>query len=97
VKLGRLFGRIGFVVGFLGPLSFYASPPSWLTYESHLLCPYCPYIDLIFAEWSDWVLLGLKVGLLCGLILAFIGFVIGYLISKLKDSARLAGTEQRGP
>jgi hypothetical protein len=85
MKLGRLIGRIGFVVGFVGPLLFYGSPASWVTYESHLLCPYCPIIDIMFADWVDWLLVGLKTGLLCGLLLALVGFSIGYAVSKVKS------------
>jgi hypothetical protein len=77
LKLGRLIGRIGFVVGFVGPLLFYGSPPSWLTYESHLLCFYCPYIDPAFATRTDWILIGLRLGLFCGLLMAAVGFGIG--------------------
>jgi len=86
MKLGKKIGRIGFVIGFRGPLLFYASPRSLFTYESHLVCPWCPYVDIPFATRIAWVQLGLWVGLLSGLSLAFIGLGIGCAVSRLVRS-----------
>ena len=77
MKLGKTLGRLGFVIGFVGPLFFYASPVSWPTYESHLLCPWCPYVDIWSNNWLDWTELGLTTGLASGLLLALVGFCTG--------------------
>jgi len=58
VKLGKLFGRIGFVFGFIGPILFYS-----VHFESHTACP-SPYITVPFAH----PLLRLETGLKFGLI-----------------------------
>lgn len=84
MKLGKTLGRIGFIIGFLGPVLFYASPPTLFTYESHVVCPLCPYVDIAFATRLTWIEVGLEVGLLFGLVSALVGFVIGYLISKVR-------------
>jgi hypothetical protein len=86
VKLGRLLGRIGFCIGFIGPLLFYASPPSLFAYESHVLCPDCPYVEVAFNTPMDWALRGLEAGLVRGLVFAVAGFVIGYVISRVRGS-----------
>jgi hypothetical protein len=82
VKLGKLFGRIGFVIGFVGPVLFYAVP---CTFESHIACPLCPFIDAPFMRPLDWLEIGLKVGLFQGLIFALLGFAIGYFIFRIKQ------------
>jgi hypothetical protein len=81
VKLGKLFGRIGFVIGFAGPVSFYAVP---YTFESYIACPLCPYVDASFMRPLDWLEIGLKVGLFQSLIFALLGFAIGYSIFRVK-------------
>lgn len=87
MKLGSKIGRIGFVIGFLGPLFFYASPNSFFAYESRLLCPWCPYIDMFGATRLTWIQLGLEFGLISGLSLALIGFSIGFGVSKFVHSS----------
>jgi hypothetical protein len=82
-KLGKRLGRIGFVVGFIGPVLFYASPPSFFAFESHLLCPWCPIVDIFFANSLTYLEVGLTTGLFSGLLLAFAGFGIGYAISGI--------------
>jgi len=74
VKLGKRLGRIGFVIGFLGPLLFYASPPAWPTCGSGIVCPWCPYVDVIFATKYTWLEVALGVGLISGLLFAVGGF-----------------------
>lgn len=83
--MAKTLGRIGLVVGFLGPVLFYLSPYSFPTFESHLLCPACPYVST-FATRADWVEMALKFGLFCGVLYALIGFAIGYAISKVRAS-----------
>jgi hypothetical protein len=83
MKLGKKFGRIGFVIGFAGPFLFYASLPRFSPYESHFICPWCSYVDIAFANTLTWVGVGLRVGLFCGLLLAFVGFSIGYMSTRL--------------
>jgi hypothetical protein len=83
MKLGKLIGRIGFVVGFLGPVLFYSSPFRVL-YESHVVCPVCPYLEIPFATKLTWVGVGLWLGLVFGLVYAPIGFGIGWSIFKLR-------------
>ena len=77
MKLAKRFGRTGFVVGFVGPFLFYASPFSWFSFESHFVCPWCPYIDVMHPNWLTWVQLGLTVGLVSGLLFALVGFPVG--------------------
>jgi hypothetical protein len=84
VRLGKRFGRVGFVVGFIGPLMFYLVP---YPFKSRLGCPLCPYIEVPFAHPLLWLQIGLELGLVQGLIFAILGFAIGYLISKIKQSA----------
>jgi hypothetical protein len=91
MKLGKLVGRIGFVFGFLGPLLFYSSPYTFL-YESHAVCPVCPYIDIPFAAKMTWIEVGLTLGLFCGLAYALIGFAIGWSISKFRGRCRRRDT-----
>ena len=81
MNLGKKLGRIGFVIGCTGPFLFYASPFSWFSFESHFVCPWCPYIDVIDANWLTWLLLGLTVGFGSGLLLALIGFCTGYIVT----------------
>jgi hypothetical protein len=87
MRLAKRLGRSGFLIGFLPPFLFYASPPSFFTWESHWVCPLCPYIDMFFATRIAYVQLGLTIGLVCGLLLALTGFAIGYVISRLRHSA----------
>src|SRR5437762_9681653 len=57
MKLGKIIGRIGFAFGLLGPLLFYSSPYP-LLYESRVVCPACPYIDIAFATKMTWIEVG---------------------------------------
>jgi hypothetical protein len=83
VKLGKRFGRIGFVIGFIGPVLFYSVP---YTFEWHIFCPLCPYIDVAFAHPLLWHEIGLRLGLLQGLVFALLGFVLGLLISTRQSA-----------
>ncbi len=92
MNLAKKLGRIGFVLAFTGSLLFYASPFSWFSFESHFVCPWCPYIDVIDANWLTWIQLGLMVGLVSGSLLALIGFCVGYQVS-LARSKRTASID----
>ena len=81
MRLGKRFGRIGFLVGCIGPIVFYS-----LHYESLVLCPLCPHVDPAFGHPLFWLQIGLMSGLTQGLIFAVLGFAIGYSISKIKPS-----------
>jgi len=83
MKLGKVIGRIGFAFGLLGPLLFYSSPHPFF-YQSHVVCPVCPYIDIAFATKMTWIEVGLRLGLFCGLAYALLGFGIGWSISKFR-------------
>jgi len=80
VKLGKLFGRIGFVIGFVGPVLFYVVPN---TFVSPIACQLCPYIGVPFKP-LDWLEIGLKLELSQGLIFALLGFSIGDSIFRIK-------------
>jgi hypothetical protein len=82
MKLGKLFGLIGFVAGFIGPFFFYSVP---YTFQSHLACPVCTYSDVTFRHPLFWPAIGLS-GLIQGLIYALLGLGIGYSIFKIKHS-----------
>lgn len=94
MKLGKRLGRIGFVVGFVGPFLFYASPFSWFSFESIFVCPWCPYIDvldignripaLMRANWLAWVNLGIAVGLVDGLLFGLAGFSVGCFVTLVR-------------
>jgi len=84
MKLGKKLGGIGFVVGFVGSFLFYASPFSWPTFESRLVCLWCPYVDPVFVTRYTWLEIGLKVGLISGLLFAASGFVAGYLAELMR-------------
>jgi hypothetical protein len=86
MKLAKILARVGFVLGFIGPILFYASPTELPTYESHILCPACSYLTIPFATKMTWLEVGMKLGLLCGLCYALIGFGIGYCISGSRQS-----------
>jgi len=81
VTLGRMLGRIGFVVGFAGPFLFYVSPSSWFSFESGFACPWCPYIDFAFPNSLTGPYLGLTMGLMSGLLLALVGFCTGQIVT----------------
>ena len=55
MNLAKKLARVGFLVGFIGPLLFYVSPFSWFSFESHLVCPWCPYIDVVAPNWVTWL------------------------------------------
>jgi hypothetical protein len=84
--VAKRYARIGFVVGFLGALLFYASPMRWFTYESRLACPLCPYIDVLMANWLTWLQIGMEAGLVIGLVYGLIGFGIGFVVAKVRAS-----------
>jgi hypothetical protein len=81
MKLGRRFGRVGFIIGFIGPILSYSVP---YTLQSHAACPLCPYIDIAFVHPSLWLQIGLSLGLIPGLVFAMLGFAIGYSIFRIK-------------
>jgi hypothetical protein len=81
MRPGYKFGRIGFVVGFIGPILFYLVP---YTFERHIFCPLCPQIDMASRRPLLWLEIGLGCGLAQGLTFALLGFVIGFLTSKSK-------------
>ena len=83
MKLGKKFGRIGFVMGFVGPVLFYG-------FGVEVVCPQCPHIDAIFWTRMDWLELGLRLGLMQGLVFAFLGFVIGYVISRIRRPRQIS-------
>ena len=83
LKLAKTLGRIGFAYGFVGSLLFYAIPPSLPTWESHLLCPQCPYITILNTGRLAWVEVGLRFGLVSGLVLALVGFAVGFCASRV--------------
>jgi hypothetical protein len=82
MKLGKLFGLIGFVVGFIGPFFFYSVPS---TFRSHLACPVCAYSNVTFKHPLFWPAIGLS-GLIQGVIYALLALGIGYSILKIKHS-----------
>ena len=84
MNLGKRVGRIGFDVGFLGSMLFYLSPPSFPLYESHVVCPLCPYVDVAFGSPLLWLKIGLGWGLFQGVAFAVLGFVIGYSVSRIR-------------
>jgi hypothetical protein len=85
MKWGKRLGRLGFVYGFVGSLLFYASPMGSPTFESHLLCPWCPYIDMIGGRLA-WLQLGLVMGLIHGVILALVCLGVGYATSRIASA-----------
>ncbi len=80
MKFGKRFARIGFLVGFIGPILFYP-----LHYQAQVLCPLCPYI-FVPPRALIWLQIGLVFGLIQGLTFALLAFAIGYSISKVKSS-----------
>jgi hypothetical protein len=82
MKLGKRFARVGFLIGFVGPVLFYASPVSLFTFESHFVCPWCPYVDGAYQTRMIWIGMGLF-ALVSGLVLAAVAFAIGYAVSKV--------------
>lgn len=81
MKLAKTLGRIGFGLGFVGPILFYSVPDS-----PSLACPFCLYVSGVEDSMSllrVWV----KLGIVQGLILALIGFVMGYSISRIRKPA----------
>jgi len=81
VRLGKRLGRIGFVVGFIGPILSYS-----IHREVYLFCLLCPHVDLAFGYPLVWLKVGLALGLMQGLVYALLAFAIGYSISKIKPS-----------
>lgn len=88
MRLAKRIGRFGFVLGFVGPVLFDASPPFFPTYESRIACPLCPYVDVAFGHPLLWLEIGLRVGLLQGIAFALIGFAIGCAVSRTAPSWR---------
>jgi len=82
MKLSKRFGLVGFLIGFVGPVLFYASPASFFTFESHFVCPWCPDLFWLHATRLTWMGAGLRFGLFSGLILAAVGFALGYAASR---------------
>ena len=82
MKLGKRFGRLGFLIGFLGPVLFYASPVSFFTFESRFVCPWCPYVDWFHPTRMTWIGTGLGFGSFSGLVLGAVAFAIGFTVSK---------------
>jgi hypothetical protein len=78
MRIGRLLGRIGFVVGFVGPVLFYSLQ------APRIVCPPCLQITVPFATSLDWLERGLKFGLFQGLAFAVLGFAIGCAISGIR-------------
>ena len=83
MNLAKKLGCIGFVIGFLAPVLFYATPPSFPTFESPFVCPWCPIVFWGFTTKWTWATVGLRLGLVSGLLLAVIGFAIGYAASRI--------------
>jgi hypothetical protein len=81
MKLGKVIGCIGFVIGLVGPVLFYTSPPPF--FQAFFVCPWCPYIVIFPSSTLTWVGVGLRWGLACGLLFALIGFVIGWTMAKV--------------
>jgi len=84
MPLAKLIGRAGFTFGLVGSWLFYSSPPSSILYESHGVCPSCPYVDIPFASGLTRIQVGLSFGLLSGLVYAVVGFAMGSSISKVR-------------
>jgi hypothetical protein len=84
LKLGKKFGRIGFIVGFLGPVFFYGVPA---TFENPFTCPQCPYLDWFPSTSLVRLEAGLRIGLVQGLAFALVGFCIGYAYGSLRSLA----------
>jgi len=57
MKWGKRLGRIGFVVGFVGPVLFYSFD---MQSVGIFVCPQCPHIDFMFYTRMDWVGLDLR-------------------------------------
>ena len=83
MKFAKKFSGIGFVIGFVGPLLFYAAPPSFFTFESRFVCPWCPIVDPLFPSFWTWLRMGLVTGLISGVVLTLIGFSLGCAVSKV--------------
>lgn len=83
MKLAKILGRVGFIVGFLPPVLFYT--PFLPTWESDTVCPRCPIVDIFSSDPNlAYLGYGLIIGLIWGLGLALAGFGIGYGVSRLK-------------
>jgi hypothetical protein len=83
IKTGKIFGRALFVIGLIGPISFYVSPASFPTYQVFLVCPLCPHVEVPFGHPLLWLQIGLNMGLLQGIVFAVLGFATGYLVSAI--------------
>ena len=84
VRLAKRVALIAFVVGFLSALLFYGVPA---TFESHIVCPWCPYVDFFHTGPLLWFKVGLRVGLAQGLAFAVVGFSTAYGFGVLKFRA----------
>jgi hypothetical protein len=85
MKSGKLVGRLLFVIGFIGPLLFYATPPAFPTYQAFAVCPLCPMIEVAFGHPLLWLRIGLQFGLVQGIAFAVFGFTIGYGVSAISQ------------
>jgi hypothetical protein len=83
MNLAKKLGCIGFAIGFIGPVLFYANPSSFPTFESTFMCPWCPIVDWAFATRWAWVGIGIRLGLVSGLLLAIAGLAVGYTASRI--------------
>ncbi len=81
MKLGKKIGRIGFVVGFVGPVLFYVF---YTNSMASFACLFCPHITMFGPTRLTWLQIDLGFGLVQGLAFALLGFAIGYAISKIQ-------------
>ncbi len=88
MKLVKKLGRIGFLVGFLGPVLFYGSKQLVMAFQ--FACPLCPTYMVAFWGPLDWLQLGLTFGLVQGLAFALLGFAIGYAISRIRRPSEIS-------
>lgn len=86
MRTGKLLGRLSFVVGFIGPILFYAVPPPFATYQQFAVCPFCPHVEVLFSYPLLRLQIGLQFGLIQGLVFAVLGFATGYFISAIGRS-----------
>jgi hypothetical protein len=78
MALARGLAYIGFAFGFVGSVAFYA-----VGYQSHLLCPLCPYVTTIGSRLQ----IGLTYGLFQGLTFGLLGSIFGWVILRVSKSS----------